>query len=142
MRHHWNSVSVWGVQGRGAQRGTRTPLSLALTEKTETEHIDKRLPYVSKIFETVQRVTKRTKIAAVVSESDGRWKHLRTAHRYHLLVHCETKLSPTGIVVSDRHAPHLIAHTHRLLLNGGTKWNPGARGLNGCFYFGLFATNT
>jgi hypothetical protein len=43
MRHHWNSVSVCGVERRGAQGGTHTPLSLALTEKTETEHVDKQL---------------------------------------------------------------------------------------------------
>jgi hypothetical protein len=84
---------------------------------------------------------KENKIAAVVPESDGRWKHLRPAHGHHLLVYFETKLSPRGFMVPDRYATNLIAHTHRLLLNGGTKWNPGARGLKSRFYISLFATN-
>ena len=137
MRHHWNSVSVPGVQRRGALGGTHTPLSLALTEKTETEHVDKRLLHVSQIFRDISASQNEKGIAAVVPENGARWKHMRTAHEHHLLVNCETILSQSGVMESDRYTLHLLTYAHRLLVNSGTKWNSRARGLKGCCFFGL-----
>jgi len=68
---------------------------------------------------------------------------MRTAHKHHLLVCCETMLSRRGIMVSYRYTLYMLTHTHRLLVNSGTKWNPRARGLIGYYcFFVLHATNT